>query len=798
MKSISLNGKWKLYFNAEKGEMPSCVEEVKKMQWRCIKANVPGNVELDLLNAGIEDDPFHGDNVYSFRKYEFYQWWFERDFEVPRQLLGDTVMLNLKGINTFATIWINGMLCGKTENMLIEHSVDVSQAIKEGDNQIVIRIESPINKVRNKEFPANVKGNENHDEYVWLRMSAHSFGWDIAPRLLSVGIWRDIELVSIKNTHIKEVYYAVRTVKNNDAELLIKYRFATDDTFIEGFSIRVSGRCEGHKFTAEQPVIFCSGEMVVKIKAAKLWWPKGYGEANLYDMKFELVQNGKVTDERGERIGIRTIDIQTWCVKPSGGEFKIVVNNTPIMAKGTNWGALDALHSRDKERLKAAHDLMDDLGCNIVRCCGVNVYEDHDFFDLCDERGIMVWQDFALACGVYPQNDEFAHIIEKECAFIVKKLRNHPSIILWAGDNEVDLMLYDSYYRLPAAKYNRISREVLPRVVGSHDPFRHYVPSSPFIPDAPDAIAKNTTSDRAVPEQHCWGPRDYFKGKYYAECPASFISEIGYHGCPTASSIKKFISTEKLWPYKANSEWDTHNTDYIKAGRRHYNRNELMANQVKIMFGYIPNNLEEFAIASQITQAEALKFFIENARIKKWEKTGIMWWNLIDCWPQFSDSVVDYYYKKKLAYHYIKRVMQPICIMMAEPQNWEHAIVIGNDSRCDVLVNYTVEDGITRDILASGSVLSKANENMEIAKLKAMEASKHLYLIRWEIDGVQYTNHYISGYVPFDFSIYKLWLKKIKSLPQPFDIKSLLDNKAASKEKDCYATTRASTFGDKF
>lgn len=410
----------------------------------------------------------------------------------------------------------------------------------------------------------------------------------------------------------------------------------------------------------------------------------------------------------------------------------------------------------------------------------------------------MVWQDFALACGVYPQNDEFAHIIEKECAFIVKKLRNHPSIILWAGDNEVDLMLYDSYYRLPAAKYNRISREVLPRVVGSHDPFRHYVPSSPFIPDAPDAIAKNTTSDRAVPEQHCWGPRDYFKGKYYAECPASFISEIGYHGCPTASSIKKFISTEKLWPYKANSEWDTHNTDYIKAGRRHYNRNELMANQVKIMFGYIPNNLEEFAIASQITQAEALKFFIENARIKKWEKTGIMWWNLIDCWPQFSDSVVDYYYKKKLAYHYIKRVMQPICIMMAEPQNWEHAIVIGNDSRCDVLVNYTVEDGITRDILASGSVLSKANENMEIAKLKAMEASKHLYLIRWEIDGVQYTNHYISGYVPFDFSIYKLWLKKIKSLPQPFDIKSLLDNKAASKEKDCYATTRASTFGDKF
>ena len=749
--------------------MPSGMEEVRAGGFTCIDAKVPGNVEIDLCAAGMEGDPFYGVNIYHFRKYEFYQWWFERNFEVTKGFIDDSVILRFHGINTFATIWVNGRLCGKTDNMLIEHDIDVTDAIKPGENHIAIRIESPVNKLRDRDFPVNVKGNENHDEYVWLRMCAHSFGWDIAPRLLSAGMWRDIELVSGKNTGIKQVYYAVRTLSDGCAELLVKYRFITDSTYLNGFSVKVRGSCKGHEFAAERRALFLSGEMVIHIEDAKLWWPRGYGEANLYDMSFELIKDGEAIDTRRERIGLRKVDIET----ASGTQFKIAVNNQPILAKGANWSALDALHSRDAERLNKAHDLMQDLGCNIVRCCGLNVYEDHGFFDLCDERGMMVWQDFALACGIYPQNDEFANIIEKESTFIIKKLRNHPSLILWAGDNEGDLLYYDSVYRLSAAKYNRISRDVLFRSVGSHDPFRLYIPSSPYIPDLPDYLSENKTSDRDVPEQHCWGPRGYFKGDYYTNCPASFISEIGYHGCPGTHSIKQFISPEKLWPYQNNGEWDTHNTDYLLAEPRHYNRNELMAKQVRLLFGNVPESLGEFVAASQICQAEALKFFIENVRLSKWEKTGIIWWNLIDCWPEFSDAVVDYYFNKKLAYHYVKRVMEPVCIMMSELRDMEHRVYVGNDSLQDIMINYSVCDGVTGKEMLSGSVLSKANENTCIGAVTAREGQRNLYVMKWEAGGRLYANHYISGCAPLDLASYRFWLNQIELLPEPFDSRCL-------------------------
>ena len=180
----------------------------------------------------------------------------------------------------------------------------------------------------------------------------------------------------------------------------------------------------------------------------------GYGQPELYDVTFELIYDGEVA------------------------------NTVP----------LDAFHSRDREWLQRAHDKLVDIGCNIVRCWGGNIYEDHDFFDLCDEKGIMVWQDFALACSAYPQNADFKSIIEKEAASVVKKLRNHTSIILWSGDNEIDIMYFELGYHPSADSYNHISRDVLKRVVGAHDPYRTYLPSSPYIPDI-------ISGDRSVPEQ---------------------------------------------------------------------------------------------------------------------------------------------------------------------------------------------------------------------------------------------------------------------------------------------------------
>jgi len=223
LKAITLNGKWNLYFNMEAGNMPSTIEEVKERKWRRIDAIVPGNVELDLQRAGIEEDPFYSQNLYNFRKYEFYQWWLEREFMVPPDFQGKEVLLRLKGLNTFGTIWINGKIAGQVSNMLIEHELDITSLVNMGaKNHIAIRIESPINKVRDKEFPVNVTSAGHIDEMVWLRMPPHCFGWDIAPRLLSAGIWRDIEIVARDRTYIQEVYYATRDLKGNKAELVVK------------------------------------------------------------------------------------------------------------------------------------------------------------------------------------------------------------------------------------------------------------------------------------------------------------------------------------------------------------------------------------------------------------------------------------------------------------------------------------------------------------------------------------------------------------------------------------------------
>ena len=329
-----------------------------------------------------------------------------------------------------------------------------------------------------------------------------------------------------------------------------------------------------------------------------------------------------------------------------------------------------------------------DLGCNMLRSWGGNVYEDDAFFDICDRNGIMVWQDFSMACAIYPQTPEFLEVMRQEAISVVRKLRNHPSLALWSGDNEAD----ESYFfsGLDPA-HNKITREVLPQVVFQCDPYRPYLPSSPYM--SPEVLPRGKL--KLMPEDHLWGPRDYFKSTYYTEHTAHFVSEIGYHGCPGLSSIKRFVDEQHVWPWQDNPQWIFHSTDM--SGNPY--RINLMANQVKELFGAVPDKIEDFILASQVSQAEAKKFFVEMTRLKKWRSTGLIWWNVMDGWPQFSDAIVDYYFNKKLAYYYIRRVQQPVCLMVDEPQDWRVRVVVGNDSREDASGHYRVWDADSGETL---------------------------------------------------------------------------------------------------
>ena len=777
MNKISLTGEWQLRYFCEGVQTVASPKALNDIKVQTVSAQVPGNVELDLLRAGIIPDPFIGTNIRQLRPFEFNDWWYTRTFEMEN--VEGVWELVFDGLDTLATVWVNDVEVGEAKNMMIAHRFEVTKALRPGSNTICVRLASPMREAQRFDYDASVLSWESRDEGLYVRKAPHMYGWDIMPRAVSAGIFRPVWLEQRAPHAIEHVYYVTKSASPHHANLLVRFQVRTDRFGPEhDIVIRIHGRCGDHVFEMENTVEFTAGHLSIEIANPKLWWPKGYGDANLYDVTMELRVGDEVLAERQDRIGLRTIQVdrtettgqafapgamwgtitQMDSEPEPNGHFIFRVNGVPIMVKGTNWVPLDAFHSRDAERVDAAMALVDDLGCNMVRCWGGNLYEDHAFFDRCDAYGVMVWQDFAFACNRYPQNDTFLERVREEAESVVEKLRNHASLALWCGNNENDYTyLHDGISRT----FDRITREVLPRVVHRCDPHRHYLSSSPYMPEG--LVGE-------PPEQHLWGPRGYYKSPYYAHHNAHFIGEIGYHGCPNVSSIQKFITKENLWPWQKNEEWHIHDVYHWRHTHRDRDRINLMANQIREVFGTIHETLEEFALASQIVQAEAKKYFIESTRLRKWRTSGILWWNVIDGWPQFSDAIVDYYFGKKLAYHYIRRSQQPVCVIIGESAADKYRpVVVCNDTLRDVDVQYRVWDPHLDETLAEGTFRSVANQNWQVARLRVFQSQQRLCLIEWTVDGVRYGNHYFAGFPPHSLDFYRSGMPLIANLPQPFD-----------------------------
>lgn len=356
-----------------------------------------------------------------------------------------------------------------------------------------------------------------------------------------------------------------------------------------------------------------------------------------------------------------------------------------------------------------------------------------------------------MACIIPAMNDEIMQLMEKEFTYVVKSLRHHPSIILWAGDNEIDESLAQHQIN---PEVNVITRTVIPRVLGQHDNFRPYLPSSPYL--SAQIYGAYGTED-IFPERHLWGARDYFKADFYKYSQAHFVSETGYHGCPSVESLKKIVDEDKLWPIY-NEQWSLHSSDQ----RGSLDRVKLMENQIIQLFGFKPETIEDFSLASQFSQAEAKKYFIERIRIKKPKTSGVIWWNLIDGWPQMSDAVVDYFYDKKKAYAYIKRSQEPFALMMDEMHDWHLPLVASNDTLEVKRGSYKVYEVMEGKVYAEGDFEVDKNANLILDSIPLMYSDKMFLVIEWCIDGKKYFNHYLCGYPAFDFNDYKKWLSKFE------------------------------------
>jgi len=760
--AISLNGKWELAYWPQAENPVTDPSQLKSLAVERIPATVPGNVELDLLAAGRIANPMIGSNVYALRKYEGYQWCYARSFPSPALKSGQRLQLHFGGVDCLASIWLNGHHVGEADNMLIEHSYDITDLLSRGsDNELQVILRSAVIEAQN--YPLGVLGirADGNPESEPIRKAPHSYGWDIMPRLVSAGLWRGVELRVLEALRFEDVHWMTVRIDRaaKSAELYADYQLRIPFAMIDGLRVKTTLKLRGRELlTQSDPLLSHAGRISLRVNEPQLWWPKGYGDPVLYDAELQILDaSGRVLASNRSKIGLRTVQLdRTEITTPEEpGRFCFLVNGERIFIRGTNWVPVDALHSRDAAQVTDVLRLASELNCNLLRCWGGNVYEDDVFFDYCDANGLLVWQDFAMGCTIYPQSRDFAGKVETEVRSVVRKLRNHPSLALWSGNNEDDVSLKWQLGSLNVdPNRDLISRQVIPSVLYELDPTRPYLPSSPYV--SREYYVRGNQGN-FLPEDHLWGPRGYYKADFYIKSAAHFVSEIGYHGCPNRSSLEAMLDRDSVYPWTRDFEWNdqwlTKSVRKLPLSESTKGRNDLMLNQIRSLFGAVPRDLDTFILASQSVQAEAMKYFVEFWRAGKFDRSGIIWWNLRDGWPIISDSVVDYYNSRKLAFYFLKNVQTTVCLLVNDPVEGRCPLVAVNDSLEAAQGGVKViEVGSGRELYA-GRYSVPANGRQEIVRLPPLEGQGML-LIRYEDAGQARANHYLYGVPPFDFKAY--------------------------------------------
>ena len=754
----SLDGHWQLFIAEHKKCAPfadrlTTLAALQATDFYQTTGTVPGNFELDLVRDGVLPDPFLGEHPILLQAYENRHLWYATTF-TSHVSDGEERYLTFDGIDTVADIYLNGEHLGRTDDMFIAYEFPVH--LREGENELVIHITPAMIAARDIQLGAGITSHQYYNAAsLGLRKAAHMYGWDIFPRIVSGGIWRSVKLVKKPTDRIDELMLVTASLEaNGDATLFAHYRITAAEDLIQRYTLRIHGKCRDRSFALEQKLWHTEETRYLTVQQPYLWWPRGMGAPDLYHVTATLLLDGEVVDSRELDIGIRSVKLERseMLDEQGNGEFCFIVNGQKMFARGTNWVPLDAFHSRDAERLPMALRLLDDSNVNMVRVWGGGVYESDAFYDFCDAHGIAVWQDFMMGCASYPQDETFCDKLRVEAEAVVTRLRNHPSILLWSGDNEGDQFIGGARMAVDPNGYAP-TRTVIPDVLRRTDPSRPYLPSSPYM--SPTA-AKNggwASQSRTLPERHLWGGNRYYKDAFFSAPVCHFVSESGQHGCPSPSSIRKFINENKLWPYQDNTEWQVHYSCMETSRDATYSRRiHNIIGTMDRLFGTIPDDLDTFALASQITQAEGLKFFMERARSLKFDRmTGMLIWNLLDGWPQFSDAVVDYYGTPKLAYHALKRSQEPVCLLMREPKDDALALVCANDTLAEVTFTYRVTDVTNGCEVAVGEGRADANVTAPVCLLPYQDNATVVYLIEWTLDGKDYRNHYVSGTIPLDY-----------------------------------------------
>jgi beta-mannosidase len=664
---LSLNGKWQVYDDEGKYSFVG---------------NVPGTVQEDLIVQKLIPHPYVGLNEKYMKDLENKSWTYIKEFELDDLPAEENVELVFEGIDTLSDIYLNGKYLGNTEDMFLEYRFNIKDVLKKGKNVLKLNIKSPVKEPKTLEQMYSKIGATEESIRPYIRKAQYSYGWDWGARLVTSGIWRPVYIESYYKARLTGCTAYLEEMSDRNGIIRVTGYVISAASVEDPQNYRVEVRLND-EITSEFPVehvgrqLKCDGALF--LENIRLWFPNGLGEQYLYTFEFKLKYKDNGVYSEKKKIGLRTIKLIK--EKDSEGEsFIFAINGKQVFAKGANWIPADNILTWIKpEDYKKLLYMAKEANMNMLRVWGGGIYEDEQFYTLCDELGIMVWQDFMFACAEYPDHLEwFRKLGNKEVREIVRELRYHASIVLWCGNNENNWGFEEWLFMKNKVNGEHLGNKLylhdFPMICAQEDPSRPYWPSSPFGGDKANSAEYG--------DCHVWnvwsGWVDY---KAYANENGRFISEFGFQSAPDPKTIDFFAKKE---------EQDIFHPVILNHNKQ-VEGQERIIRYINSHFGLI-KEFDTFVYLSQLNQAEAIKFGVEHWRARKYRTAGTLYWQYNDSWPVFSWSSVDYFKRPKALYYYTKKFYADILLIAQyEPSEQSIRVMVVNDQYEDKIVNILLE-----------------------------------------------------------------------------------------------------------
>ncbi|MEO3756101.1 glycoside hydrolase family 2 protein [Streptomyces sp. B6B3] len=608
-----------------------------------VAATVPGCVHTDLMEAGLVPDPFDADNESALAWIGRHAWEYRTSFDAAAPAPGERVELVCEGLDTLADLRLDGEDLGHTENQFRTYRFDLTHRLREGAHDLAVTFASALDFVERAAERYGPRPHVNAHPFYALRKMACNFGWDWGPDLVTAGIWRPIALERWHTARLASVrpLTSVRgTTGRLTAELDVAW--ATPQAPADGVTVGVA--IGGHTTRVTVPAGAPRVTVELDVPDAALWWPRGYGDQALYPLQVTLSDaTGAELDQIVRRVGFRTVTLDT-TADADGIPFHLAVNGTEVLVRGANWIPDDAFVTRvDADRYRRRVEQAVEAECNLLRVWGGGIYEPHEFYDVCDELGVLVWQDFPFTCAGYPEEEPLWSEVEAEAREAVATLSSHASLALWCGGNETVAAFAEWggwRARLAGLTWGAgYYEDLLPRIVAELDPTRPYVPNSPY--SFGDYASPD---DPRLGDTHIWDVWNSRDWTGYADSRPRFASEYGYQGPPTWTALTRVVHDQPLRP----------DGPHLLVHQKAEDGNKKLRRGLEPHLP-TPQTFDDWHWATQLNQARAIAFGVSHFRSLAPLCTGSVLWQLNDCWPVVSWAVIDGDGRRKPAWYALRQ-----------------------------------------------------------------------------------------------------------------------------------------------